>query len=150
MYLHPSRAVNSSASWEIHLLVGEGCPTRVSPWGPQLEGVAVSARRYAVPLLSGGGKLKSLARHSDPSSVESLVEDPKHMTAQGPLGRENPSLEHNRDPRGDWGTVVSTHFLKRHAKVRMHTKEEVILDRLLGCIALYVIHLCYRKYSEYK
>ena len=26
--------------------------------------------------------------------------------------------------------MVSTHFLKRHAWVRMHTTEEVILDRL--------------------
>ena len=32
----------------------------------------------------------------------------------------------------------------------MHTKEEVILDRLLGCITLYVIHLCYGKYSKDK
>lgn len=60
----------------------------------------------------------------DPRSVESLVQDPKHMTAQAATGKRESLL----GPRGDGGTmVVSTSSVKNMHGRRKHTNGEIIL-----------------------
>ena len=99
--------------------------------------LTVSAEPYAVSLLSGCWKFRSLARHFDPHSVESLVQDPKHMAVQAATGKRERLLGSQQRQRWRLRYCGFHSFLKKVCVSRMYPNEEVILYRLLEYMMLY-------------